>query len=64
MPRGKGQQPIELPDQVVCTQSFRPSFPPSREIERGEVFDRENDLVTRFPDYFVFQIPVTQVKER
>jgi hypothetical protein len=60
----KDKSTVELPDQVVCSQSFRPSFPVSREIQRGEVFDRGNTLVTRFPDYFHFEIPLTQVNER
>jgi hypothetical protein len=66
MLRAKAQPLIELPDRVVCTQSFRPSFPVSREIQRGEVFQRDNSLVTRFPDYFHFEIPLTELlaKER
>jgi hypothetical protein len=62
--RPRAQPLIELPNQVVCTQSFRPAFPPSREIRRGERFDRDNELVARFPDYFHFEVPLVTLLER
>jgi hypothetical protein len=64
MLRTKSKPTIELPDQVVCTESFRPSFPVSREIMRGEVFRSDNALVARFPDYFHFQIPLVKLLEQ
>jgi hypothetical protein len=60
MRRRQKTTPLELPDHVFATESFRPGAV-AREISSGERRELTDPVVQQFPQLFRFRVPVAEL---
>jgi hypothetical protein len=64
MPKLRASKAVDVvreATEVIALEGFRPQM--SREIQRGERFPRDHDLVAKFPAYFGLLLPLTELNK-